>query len=241
MRTPTDTPTYKGLIIQAYREVHEKVSEIVSTRMPAASTVLDLAAGQGALSQRLMDLGYNVCCTSWNNRLKITPSREFCLDLDREFSVADVGGSRYGCVLAIEIIEHLHNPYQFLCSVRKIVADDGVLILSTPNIQSALSRLQILLRGSPLSFSDEEIIRNRHIFMPHPAVLGLFFRQVGLQVVERHFWPSERKNLDGPRSLAKSLLAAVVNAAGRGDLKGAARIYVLKRADPMPEDQREIY
>jgi hypothetical protein len=238
---PYEIPVYKGLVTQAFPEVHEKVAEIVQARMPAASRVLDLAAGQGALSQRLMDLGYTVACTSWNERLKIAPSSVFRINLDRAFGTDDVGGSRYPCVLAVEIIEHLRNPFQFLSSVRTVLADDGCVVLTTPNIQSALSRLQVLRRGTPHTFSDEEIISNRHIFMPHPTVLALFLRQVGLQIVERHFVPDERIFFHGASGLAKSLLTALVNALGTGDLSGAARIYVLKKTDPAPEDQGEIY
>lgn len=234
-------PTYRGLIIQAFPEVHEKVAGIISKRLAPGSTVLDVAAGQGALSQRLMDLGYRVCCTSWNDRLKIRPARAFRLDLDQEFTAEDVGGAQYRCVLAVEIIEHLHNPFQFLNSLRNVLADDGILILTTPNIESALSRLQILLRGTPLSFSEEEITKNRHIFMPHPAVLALFFQQVGLRVVERHFWPEEGNGYNGPRSMAKSFLLAMLNAIGKGDLKGAARIYVAQKSAPLPEDQINLY
>lgn len=236
-----ETPVYKGLVIRAHAEVHEKVSEIVIARMAATGVVLDIAAGDGALSQRLMDFGYKVACTSWNDRLKISPDSNFRVNLDREFGVDDVGGIRYPCVLAVEIIEHLRNPFQFLSSVRGILADDGVFVLTTPNIQSALSRLQILLRGTPRSFSDEEIIKNRHIFMPHPAVLALFLRQVGFQLVESHFLPDERRFFRGANAIAKRLLMTLVNTVGTGDLQGAARVYVLKATEPMPEVQGELY
>ena len=49
LRRSVETPTYQGLILQAYPEVHEKVSEIVSAQVAAASTVLDLAAAASEL------------------------------------------------------------------------------------------------------------------------------------------------------------------------------------------------
>jgi 2-polyprenyl-3-methyl-5-hydroxy-6-metoxy-1,4-benzoquinol methylase len=242
MPRPSDKiPRYKELIIQAYPEVHEKVADIVRKTVPRGSTILDLASGQGALSQRLMDIGYDLCCTSWNDRLKITPRRVFRLNLDQEFGVEQVGGVPYRCVVAVEIIEHLRNPFQFLASVRNLLGDEGILVLTTPNIESTLSRLQTLLRGSPLSFSDEEITKNRHIFMPNRAILELFFRQVGLEIIERHFWPEEESAVSGPRTLAKKLLAAIVNAVGRGDLRGATRIYVARKTAPAPENQQDLY
>ena len=34
---------------------------------------------------------------------------------------------------------------------------------------------------------------------------------------------------------------SLVNTVGTGDLKGAARVYVLKATEPMPEVQGELY
>lgn len=110
----TDRSLYKGLRIQGYPEVHEKVTEIVARTVLAGSTVLDLATGQGALAQRLMDLGYPVCGTSWNDKFKVAQAAIFRLNLDEGFGVGEVGGTHYQCVLAAEVIEHLRNPFQFL-------------------------------------------------------------------------------------------------------------------------------
>lgn len=238
---PQDGSFYKGLRIQGHPEVHERVSEIVARMTPTGSAVLDLAAGEGALAQRLIDIGRNLCCTSWNGRVNAGPARVFHQDLDERFGVQQVGGTPYVCVLAVEIIEHLRNPFQFLRCVRNALRDDGIFILTTPNIESGLSRLQVLLRGSPLSFSEEETVKNRHIFMPNRIVLELFFQQVGLKIIERHFWPEERVRFSGPRSVAKSMLLALVKAIGAGDTKGATRIYVLKRTDPAPENRLDRY
>lgn len=232
---------YKGLRIQGHPEVHERVGEIVAKTTPANCSVLDLAAGQGALTQRLIDQGYSLSCTSWNDRVEATPVRVFRQDLDERFGVEQVGGAPYRCVLAVEIIEHVRNPFQFLDCARNILADEGVLILTTPNIESGLSRLQILLRGSPLSFCEEEIIHNRHIFMPNRIVLELFFRQVGLEIIERHFCPEEKIPFGGLRSLLKSMSLALVRAFGAGDLQGASRIYVLRKTDPVPENRLTLY
>lgn len=44
-----------------------------------------------------------------------------------------VGDRRFDTVIAAELIEHLEEPYTFLRSVRHVIAEDGRLVLSTPN------------------------------------------------------------------------------------------------------------
>ena len=40
----------------------------------------------------------------------------------------------FDAVVANEIIEHLYNPDAFLREVKKVLKDDGILILGTPNL-----------------------------------------------------------------------------------------------------------
>ncbi|MFN8488770.1 MAG: methyltransferase domain-containing protein [Caldilineaceae bacterium] len=40
---------------------------------------------------------------------------------------------KYDCLICCEVIEHLDNPLEFLTELRRILADDGLLLLSTPN------------------------------------------------------------------------------------------------------------
>lgn len=46
---------------------------------------------------------------------------------------AVVGDRRFDTVVAAELIEHLEEPYAFLRSIRRVIADDGRLVLTTPN------------------------------------------------------------------------------------------------------------
>lgn len=45
-------------------------------------------------------------------------------------------GARFDLVLAFDIIEHLKSPYEFLSSCKRVMAEDGQIILTTPNLDS---------------------------------------------------------------------------------------------------------
>ena len=44
--------------------------------------------------------------------------------------------SKFDAVICGDLIEHLENPYRFLRGVHSIIKDNGLLILTTPNIHS---------------------------------------------------------------------------------------------------------
>lgn len=115
--------SYAGRAVQADIETHKYAVEYVSKNFPIGTPVLDLAAGQGALSKARLDTGYVVACTSWNDKVDL-PIQTFKLNLDLLFSPVDVGQRCYPVICGIEIIEHLESPAQFLRSCRNILEEN---------------------------------------------------------------------------------------------------------------------
>lgn len=232
---------YKGLRIQAHGEVHIEVARLCKELLPFGSSVLDVAAGQGALSRRLLDEGYKVACTSWDGKVSVPGAEVFSLNLDGKFGTREVGNRQYPCVLAIEIVEHVENPAAFLRSLAGCIAADGYVILSTPNVESALSRLQVLRRGCPLTFEQGEVRRNRHIAMLTRHILEYQFERAGLVVAEKHLVPPEVVKVRGPRSLAKFALVRTLKLVMQGDCEGESRLYVCKKGQPASEYPSDFY
>lgn len=217
---------YDGLRIQAHVEVHQFVVSYARRVLTRDSHVLDIATGEGALTKQLQDQGFQVSVTSWNDKVRVkAPS--YHLNLDQPFSEADVGGRKYDLVCAIEIIEHVENPAAFLRSCASVVAPSGRLILSTPNVESAAARLQWLVRGCPADFDLFEIRNNRHISMMWRQGLEFLIGAAGFQVVEKQHLGAFRLN-PSLLSLAKRLVYAVMQSLAKGEMRGAARLYILE-------------
>lgn len=59
---------------------------------------------------------------------------------------------KYDLICCCEGLEHLGNPLLFLREVNRLLADDGLLVVTTPNAWYPQSRLQFLHRGFFPSF-----------------------------------------------------------------------------------------
>jgi SAM-dependent methyltransferase len=154
---------YKGLQIHALPGLHEFVAERVYAHSRIGCTVLDLAAGSGAMSQRLVDAGYKVTATDYvveNFRLHSSVPF-FQIDLNGQFSAGQE--SVFETVVASEIIEHLENPRNFIRECFRLLKPGGTLVMSTPNLNNSASIASFLRSGQFQWFGEAEYRRDGHI------------------------------------------------------------------------------
>ena len=159
---------YKDILMKADSCLHSQIMEEVEKSIDRAGKILDLGAGEGALSLRLKDRGYNVLASDIDERIfKCQDEIPFiAVDFNDSSQVEKFIRNYEGyfdVVLGIEVIEHVENPWNYIRLMKKLVKKDGKIIVSTPNISSWLSRLKYLFTGEFVSFSDNDWIRSGHI------------------------------------------------------------------------------
>lgn len=153
--------SYDGLPIYAAKGLHQHVMEMVKELVPVPAAVLELGAGTGAMSRRLSDHFYNVTAVD-KVAENFRPGLPLvCADLNEHFSAAL--NRQFDAIVAMEIIEHLENPWHFFREARRLLRKNGKLIVTTPNTESAISICQKLIRGHHAWFSDEDYVRAGHI------------------------------------------------------------------------------
>ena len=232
---------YDKFRLQGPLEVHQFVVMFCEDRLKEGSTLLDIASGEGALAQQLIDKGFSPSCTSWNNKCLVNADT-YNLNLDYPFEQSDVGDRKYPLISAIEIIEHVENPSCFLRSCREILEEDGYLIISTPNVESAIARIQWFFNGCPSIFNEVAIRKNRHITMLWRQGIEVLFEQNGFEVREKHLLGDLRipKNITG---LLKRAIIKMMNIFLKGDLDGRSRLYVLVRSEisEVKDVSKEVY
>jgi len=175
--------SYRGLIMRCAPGTHEAALSLIQSNGWLKSPALDLASGSGAMVARLRDNGCPDITAVELDRQKfavdgITP---IAIDLNGDF--AGKFDRRFKLITAIEIIEHLNSPRHFLTQVRQLLDDDGVLLLSTPNVAEWMGRIRFLITGTLRYFDDVQYAYNHHVSPLPAAQLRHLLSEVGFDII----------------------------------------------------------
>jgi len=136
--------------------VHSRFLDFFKNRSePSGLTVLDLGAGQGALTQRLYDMGFEVhACDLFPEYFKFEKVECTRVDVTESFPYPD---NKFDLVIAIEVTEHILDHENFFREINRILKPGGRLYVSTPNILSMKSRFRFLFQGFVYAFKPLEL------------------------------------------------------------------------------------
>lgn len=142
----TPTPIKAG----SHRATNDKAFELITARLESGSRILDLGAGRGHLARRI---------GSWLEARG--EGGLLAADISQEgFEATEVPFRRlnfneplpfddqcFDVIYTIEVMEHLHRPYDLLKECFRVLKPGGWLIASTPNILNLQSRFRFLFTG----------------------------------------------------------------------------------------------
>ncbi|MBM4337503.1 MAG: methyltransferase domain-containing protein [Deltaproteobacteria bacterium] len=122
---------------------HARLVELLEPR--PRGRLLDLPCGQGALSQALIQLGFDVTCADIDPgffRLSGTPWVQANLNAALPF-----GAEEFDYVACIAGLHRLHSPQIAIREFRRVLRPKGTLIVSFPNYAHLRRRLHFLWHG----------------------------------------------------------------------------------------------
>ncbi|OYY71849.1 bifunctional 2-polyprenyl-6-hydroxyphenol methylase/3-demethylubiquinol 3-O-methyltransferase UbiG [Sphingomonas sp. 28-63-12] len=132
--------------IRAAADAHWRLDDRSFTPL-AGKAALDVGCGAGLLCEPLARLGASVVgldAAPENIAAASAHASQSGLMIDyRTGSVENLGHARFDLVTSMEVIEHVTDPAAFVAGLAGALADDGLLILSTPN-RTALSRVALI-------------------------------------------------------------------------------------------------
>lgn len=120
--------------------------------MVKGKTILDLGdTKSGQLTIMLKEKGFDVkTCDIFQNA-------DMVRDIEKDFPEG-----KYDCVIASELIEHLLDTDGFLENVYNSLEDDGIFILTFPNIACLKNRIKLLFGKEPAFHASKLIDDSVH-------------------------------------------------------------------------------
>ena len=158
----------------------------VRSRHPLAGrSALDVGCGAGLLSEPLARLGAAVTGLDAAPE-NIAAARHHAagqgLAIDyRAGGIESFSGGRFDLVVSMEVVEHVADPAAFVGGLAGALAEDGLLILSTPN-RTPLSKLALITVGEGFGMVPKGT--HDHDKFLTPEELGALVAQAGLEVVD---------------------------------------------------------
>jgi 2-polyprenyl-3-methyl-5-hydroxy-6-metoxy-1,4-benzoquinol methylase len=150
-------PDYNGIKVMAAYGLHSDIFEMLNPYLKTGMRILDFGCGEGAFSQRLIDKGMIVDgCDINTEQIKAKVDKKITIDLNTEINPGLFSG-QYDMLIALEVLEHLHNPWKYLNDCLTLLKDEGIIVLSTPNISSFISRLRFFMRGALIAFEKTDL------------------------------------------------------------------------------------
>jgi 2-polyprenyl-3-methyl-5-hydroxy-6-metoxy-1,4-benzoquinol methylase len=149
--------------------------------------VLDVGCSTGYLSRRLVERGSAVIGIEADERAAQV-ARDVCervLVGDVEEMELPFEPGSFDVILCGDVIEHLREPRRFLERVRPLLASDGRLVLTTPNIANWAMRLGLL--AGRWRYTDRGILDRTHLHLFTRRTLVETLEEAGYRIVKLDF------------------------------------------------------
>lgn len=171
----------------------DAVSAHIGSLYPLNTAIVDLGCGEGLLIKKIAELGFtNVTGISYHpvntpNMINIAD-----IDLCTENWSMRCEPLPYRVAIATEVIEHLTNPFLFLCETRRLLSDKGELIVTFPNVHNLRSIIGYALTGRLSGFFGPNFnhghpLYDQHIFIPNLHLIRYLLSIAGFSIHSQRF------------------------------------------------------
>ena len=169
-----------------------RYSEIISF-VDKEGYILDYGCGWGCFSKLLYEKGNNVLGLDIDKN-SIDIARDFIKENHRlKFKHGDIKSiddGTFDYVISTEVLEHTHNPGNYINECNRVLKKNGYLILSIPNIQT-LKHLFIQMKLNKKNLkkiNNQDYIKTRdHIQAWNPITLCTLLNSMGFKYEDHIF------------------------------------------------------
>ena len=113
--------------------------------------VLDIGCYDGTIAKLIQENDNELYgCDTSKNAIKLALQKGFKADYANVEEKLPYGRSFFDVVIAGEIIEHVFDTDKFLENIKRVLKQDGHLVLSTPNLATVGRRILLFFGKNPL-------------------------------------------------------------------------------------------
>lgn len=160
-------------------------SEVASLKPLASKRALDVGCGAGLVCEPLARMGAAVTgldAAPENIAAAKAHAQPQRLDIDyRNEGIEVFEADGFDLVTSLEVIEHVDDPEGFVAGLARAMADDGLMILSTPN-RTAMSKLMLVELAERMGRIPKGTHHHDQFFTPDE--LEKLLGQAGLKVTD---------------------------------------------------------
>ena len=174
--------------MRANPTLHVEAFKKLATVVGVGASVVDVGAGQGAFSQRLQDSGFHVVSVDVNVLdFKAKDIDYVQVDFNSEKDISDFKdryAGKFDASIGMEVIEHVENPWEYIRFLSQLVKPGGIIFITTPNIESAMSKIQFLFTNEHAHFSCGDYNDSGHINPLTLLEFKIICKNAGLTMME---------------------------------------------------------
>jgi 2-polyprenyl-3-methyl-5-hydroxy-6-metoxy-1,4-benzoquinol methylase len=142
--------------------VYQMVARTIAQRYPGGGVLVDVGCGSGQLWSFVGDHFDHYIGVDAVRYDDLPPQTEF-ISFDLDLGKAPLKEGCADVVCAVEIIEHLENPRAFIRELVRLTKPGGLVIVTTPNQLSLLSKLTLILKNQFNAFQEAPGLYPAHL------------------------------------------------------------------------------
>ncbi len=135
-----------------------KIVELLEKYGVAGKKCLDIGPGTGRWIQFLNQMGAGHITGIDISNQAIEKCRPYC-DTIKKVDIAKepfpFKSKTFDIIISFEVLEHLYDPLNYLKEVSRAINNDGLIVMSTPNMCSLISRIRMLIGKLPVAVSSD--------------------------------------------------------------------------------------
>ncbi len=132
--------TKEGLINSLYHMVREymlKSKASLLTRLVKEKSILDVGSGTGYFLSFMKKNNFKVLGVEVDEDARDFGKKKFGLEiLEPKKLLVDGINQKFGAITMWHVMEHVHHPDEYFQAYRKLLDEDGVLVIAVPNCDS---------------------------------------------------------------------------------------------------------